>query len=175
MPSANTPSRPKPAAAPAPAACTAMPMQPPGARAARRHRMRACSGPRSAVPAGRSEGIVMSDAADRASPPPPGTFTPLRHHLFAVLWAATVLGNIGTFMRDVASAWIATEISPSPAAVAMIQVAGTLPVFLLAIPAGVLSDILDRRRYLIGIQIALGCVSALLALLIWTGGLSIEA
>ena len=116
----------------------------------------------------------MSDAADRASPPPSGTFTPLHHRLFAVLWAATVLGNIGTFMRDVASAWIATEISTSPAAVAMIQVAGTLPVFLLAIPAGVLSDILDRRRYLIGIQIALGCVSSLLALLVWTGGISIE-
>ena len=38
----------------------------------------------------------------------------------------------------------------------MIQAAGTLPVFLLAIPAGVLSDILDRRRFLIGIQIGLG-------------------
>jgi hypothetical protein len=31
-----------------------------------------------------------------------------------VLWAATVLGNIGSFMRDVASAWMVTELSSSP-------------------------------------------------------------
>ena len=75
--------------------------------------------------------------------------------VFAVLWAATVLGNIGSFMRDVASAWMVTELSSSPTAVALIQTAATLPVFLLAIPAGVLSDILDRRRFLIGVQVLL--------------------
>jgi 4-hydroxybenzoate polyprenyltransferase len=45
-----------------------------------------------------------------------------------VIWAATVLGNIGTFMRDVTSAWLVTDISVSPAAVAMVQAAGTLPI-----------------------------------------------
>jgi MFS family permease len=108
-------------------------------------------------------------------PPPPGTFAPLRHSLFAVIWTATVLGNIGTFMRDVASAWLVTDISASPASVAMIQAAGTLPIFLLAIPAGVLSDILDRRRFLIAIQIALAVVSSLLAALAWTGAVSVES
>ena len=112
-------------------------------------------------------------AEGKALPPPPGTFAPLRHRLFAVIWAATVLGNIGTFMRDVASAWLVTDLSASPAAVAMIQAAGTLPVFLLAIPAGVLSDILDRRRFLIGIQIGLGIVSTALAFLAWTGTVSV--
>ncbi len=72
-----------------------------------------------------------------------------------VLWAATVLGNIGSFMRDVASAWMVTDLSASPTAVALIQTAATLPIFLLAIPAGVLSDILDRRRFLIFIQVVL--------------------
>src|SRR3954452_17910723 len=95
--------------------------------------------------------------------PSPGAFAPLRHRLFAVVWSATVLGNTGTFMRDVASAWLVTDLSASPAAVAMIQTAGTLPIFLFAIPAGVLSDILDRRRFLITIQIALAAVSAVLA------------
>jgi hypothetical protein len=79
----------------------------------------------------------QNTAAEGKALPPAGTFAPLRHRLFAVIWAATVLGNTGTFMRDVASAWLVTDLSPSPAAVAMIQAAGTLPVFLLAIPAGV--------------------------------------
>ena len=42
-------------------------------------------------------------AANAVPPPPPGTFTPLHHRLFAVIWTATVLGNVGTFMRDVSS------------------------------------------------------------------------
>jgi MFS family permease len=119
-----------------------------------------------------AQGAVTEGAAP---PPPPGTFAPLRHSLFAVIWTATVLGNVGTFMRDVSSSWLVTEISASPAAVAMIQAAGTLPVFLLAIPAGVLSDILDRRRFLIAIQIMLGIVSSTLAFLSWTGSVTVES
>ncbi len=106
--------------------------------------------------------------------PPPSAFAPLRHRLFAVIWAATVLGNTGTFMRDVTSIWLVTDLSASPAAVALIQAAGTLPVFRLAIPAGVLSDILDRRRFLIAIQIGLAGVSTILAFLAWTGTVSVE-
>jgi MFS family permease len=119
-----------------------------------------------------AQGTVTEGAAP---PPPPGTFAPLRHSLFAVIWTATVLGNVGTFMRDVSSSWLVTEISASPAAVAMIQAAGTLPVFLLAIPAGVLSDILDRRRFLLAIQIGLAVVSTALAMLAWTGAVTVES
>ncbi|MES2941847.1 MAG: MFS transporter [Pseudomonadota bacterium] len=113
-------------------------------------------------------------AASSGSSGVQGSFAPLRQPIFAVLWAATVLGNIGSFMRDVASSWMVTELSASPAAVAMIQTAATLPIFLLAIPAGVLSDILDRRRFLIGIQILLACVSGALLLLAKTSTLTVE-
>jgi hypothetical protein len=37
-----------------------------------------------------------------------------------VLWVATVLGNTGSFMRDVASAWLVADLSSAPAEVAMI-------------------------------------------------------
>lgn len=113
------------------------------------------------------------------SPAPPsaepqGSFAPLRQSVFAVLWAATVLGNIGSFMRDVASSWMVTELSASPTAVALIQTASTLPIFLLAIPAGVLSDILDRRRFLIFVQVLLAAVSGTLLMLAQTHTLTIE-
>ncbi|MDB5848630.1 MAG: transporter [Rhodoferax sp.] len=103
-----------------------------------------------------------------------GSFAPLAQPVFAVLWVATVLGNIGSFMRDVASSWMVTELSASPAAVALIQTAATLPIFLLAIPAGVLSDILDRRRFLIGVQLLLACVSGTLLWLSKTNALTVE-
>lgn len=96
---------------------------------------------------------------------PSSGFAPLRQKVFAVLWVATVIGNTGSFVRDVASAWLMTDLSASPAAVAMVQAAATLPVFLLAIPAGVLSDILDRRKFLVGIQLLLAAVSVCLPML----------
>jgi MFS family permease len=90
---------------------------------------------------------------------PAGAFAPLRQKVFAVLWVATIVGNIGTFVRDVASSWLVTDLSAAPAAVALIQAASTFPIFLLAIPAGVLSDILDRRKFLIVIQLILASAS----------------
>ncbi|WP_028733439.1 MFS transporter [Rhizobium leguminosarum] len=107
--------------------------------------------------------------------PPRGSFAPLAQPVFAVLWAATVLGNTGSFMRDVASSWLMTDLSASPAAVAMVQAAGTLPIFLLAIPAGVLTDILDRRKFLIAVQLLLASVSITLMILAQTGLLSVGA
>ena len=111
----------------------------------------------------------------KTEPASSGSFAPLRQPMFAVLWAATVLGNVGSFMRDVASSWMVTGLSSSPAAVSLIQAAATLPIFLLAIPAGVLSDILDRRRFLIGVQVLLACVSGSLLVLSKTGALTIES
>ena len=78
-------------------------------------------------------------------------------------------------MRDIASAWIVTELSSNPAAVAAVQAAATLPIFLFAIPAGVLSDILDRRRFLIAVQCVLALVSATLMTLAHAGALSVAS
>ena len=118
----------------------------------------------------------MSTAEATAAPTPvktPGAFAPLGQTLFRVLWIATVVGNVGSFMRDVASQWLVTDLSASPAAVAMIQAAGTLPVFLFAIPAGVLTDILDRRKFLIAVQVLLAAVSVVMACLAFFGAVSV--
>jgi predicted MFS family arabinose efflux permease len=113
--------------------------------------------------------MAAHDLATTAQPAPAGSFAPLRQTSFAVLWVATVLGNTGSFMRDVASSWLVTDLSAGPGAVALIQAAGTLPIFLLAIPAGVLSDILDRRRFLIAVQLLLAAVSITLMVLASSG------
>jgi MFS family permease len=119
--------------------------------------------------------MTVLDPSQAARPAPAGSFAPLRQTTFAVLWGATVLGNTGSFMRDVASSWLVTELSPAPVAVALIQAAGTLPVFLLAIPAGVLSDILDRRRFLIAVQLLLATVSITLMALSSLGLMTVSS
>jgi predicted MFS family arabinose efflux permease len=121
---------------------------------------------------------MTHDDERAARPVPPKSassgFAPLRQPVFAVIWAATVLGNTGSFMRDVASSWLVTDLSASPAAVSLIQAAGTLPIFLLAIPAGVLSDILDRRKFLIAVQFLLASVSITLMVLSYSGLLTVS-
>ena len=90
-------------------------------------------------------------------------WAPLKTPLFRALWIATLASNIGAWMHDVGAGWLMTSLSPSPVMVALIQTATTLPVFLLALPAGALADIVDRRRFLIVVQVWMGCVAAVLA------------
>ena len=86
-------------------------------------------------------------------------WSPLRISLFRALWIATMASNIGTWMHDIGAGWLMTSLSPTPMMVALIQTATTLPIFLLALPAGALADIIDRRRYLLALQIWLVLVS----------------
>lgn len=91
---------------------------------------------------------------------------PFAQPAFLVLWAATVVSNTGTWIQDVGAGWLMTELSPSPLIVALVQAATTLPVFLFALIAGAIADIVDRRRMLLVINIYLGCVSAVMATMV---------
>src|SRR6476620_4067952 len=79
-------------------------------------------------------------------------WSPLRRPLFRGLWIATIVSNVGTWMQDVGAGWLMTELSSSPAMVALVEAADSLPVMLLAMPAGAIADIVDRRRLLISVQ-----------------------
>jgi MFS family permease/quinol monooxygenase YgiN len=90
---------------------------------------------------------------------------PLSFPIFRALWIATIVSNVGTWMHDVGAGWLMTSLSTSPLLVALVQTATTLPMFLLALPAGAMADIVDRRRMLLAAQL-LGLVAAsLLAIL----------
>lgn len=79
-------------------------------------------------------------------------WSPLQQPLFRALWIASVASNIGTWMQDVGAAWLMTSLAPSPMMVALVEAATTLPMFMLALPAGAFADIIDRRRLLIFTQ-----------------------
>ncbi|MGX9963937.1 MFS transporter [Roseomonas sp. F4] len=101
----------------------------------------------------------------------PSALTPLRHSAFRMLWLANLCSNTGMWMQNTGAGWLMTSLAPSPLMVSMVQVASLLPVFLLALPAGALADIVDRRRYLILAQAWIAAAGTLLALLAWTGTL----
>ncbi|MET0280884.1 MAG: MFS transporter [Steroidobacteraceae bacterium] len=102
----------------------------------------------------------------------PGAWSPFRHPAFAWLWTAALLSNTGSWMHDVAAGWLMTTLAPTPAMVALVQAATTLPVFLLALPAGALADRMDKRRLLILVQGMSLLLAATLGLLVLAGAAS---
>jgi MFS family permease/quinol monooxygenase YgiN len=86
-----------------------------------------------------------------------------------MLWIASVVSNIGTWMHEVGAGWLMTSLAPTPLMVALVQAATSAPVFLLALPAGALADIVDRRRYLIASQVWMMVTAATLGLLTLSG------
>ncbi|MGW0811384.1 MFS transporter [Nonomuraea sp. NPDC002799] len=86
-------------------------------------------------------------------------WAPLRRPAFRALWMAQFVANVGTWAQTVGAQWLMGDLGGGTLAVALVQTAGTLPVFLLVVPSGALGDILDRRRLLLTGQ-ALMCAGA---------------
>ena len=85
---------------------------------------------------------------------------------FTVVLIASSASNIGFAMFDTSSNWLMTSLNPDPMMVSAVQVATTLPMFLLTLPAGALTDIIDARRMLIGAQIAVTAISIVFAVVV---------
>ncbi len=127
-------------------------------------------------------------SADEASPVGTGSHTPtelepteretgsalapLRNRLFLALFIATTVSNFGTWVQDVGRAWLMTELTPSATLVALVQSAAMAAMALLVLPAGVMADLYDRRRLLLGAQIAMLLVTVVLGLVTISGAMT---
>ncbi len=105
--------------------------------------------------------VGATTAGIRAS----GTWQPLGNPVFRALWIAVLFSNIGNWMETVGAQWLLVSQPNNSLLVALVQTADTLPVVLLALPAGVLADIFDRRLLLIATQLFMAVVSVTLAAL----------
>jgi predicted MFS family arabinose efflux permease len=72
-------------------------------------------------------------------------------------------------MHDLAAGWFMATLNPTPAMVALVQAATSLPVCLLALPAGTLADRMDKRRLLIVVQSAMLAAAAFLGMMVLLG------
>jgi len=111
----------------------------------------------------------MSDTSGATSARTVSFVAPFRHPAFAVIWTATLVSNTGVWMYSAASGWLMTSLNPDPLIVALVQAASTFPIFLLALPAGALADIFDKRKYLIVVESLYTAVSAIYAAMVWLG------
>ena len=96
---------------------------------------------------------------------------PFASRAFFWLWLANTISALGTWIQNTTSAWIMTDLSPSPLMVSLVQAAAQLPVLVLALPAGALADLMDRKRHLILTNLLMLAAAVILALVAALGRL----
>jgi MFS family permease len=94
---------------------------------------------------------------------------PLRYTVFRRIWLASLLSNLGILIQGVGAAWAMTQMASSADKVALVQTALMLPIMLIAMPAGAIADMHDRRIVaMISLAIALTGATTL-TVLTWLG------
>ncbi|MEV0292347.1 MFS transporter [Nocardia sp. NPDC050710] len=112
---------------------------------------------------------MLSRVSTADATTPLSTWAPLRSPIYRALWIAQLVSNLGTWMQTVGAQWILVDEPNAATLVSFVQTAITLPVMLLSIPSGVLADLVDRRRLLLGAQSAMAALAAVLAIATATG------
>lgn len=112
----------------------------------------------------------MADPAP--APTPASPLAPLQHPTFRAIWIANLASSFGALIQGVGAAWLMTSIADSVDMVALVQASTSLPIMLLSLVGGAVADSFDRRRVMIGAQIFMLAVSALLMGATWFGLIS---
>lgn len=98
------------------------------------------------------------------------TFRSLRRHRnFRIFFTGQLVSLAGTWMQNVALAWLVLELSGSPLAVGALAFWRFVPFTIFGLVAGVLADRIDSRRLVMSTQAAAMVVSILLAIVTLTG------
>ena len=84
-------------------------------------------------------------------------FSPLSSMAYRRMWVGSLFSNFGTLIQGVGAAWTMALLTPKANLVAFVQTAQSIPVFFLAMAAGALADMYDRRKIaFIGLMIGFG-------------------
>jgi MFS family permease len=87
----------------------------------------------------------------------------LRNGNFRIVYFSTFASNIGTWMQNVVLGAYALKLTGSSAFVGLVFFAQLGPLLFLSTLGGLLADVVDRRRFLVGAQLAQLCFSFALA------------
>jgi len=85
------------------------------------------------------------------------------------LWTASVISNLGDGVGAIAFPWLASAITRNPLLIALIAVAQRLPWLVFTLPAGVITDRLDRRRIMVWADVARAILVGVIAATVLAG------
>lgn len=93
----------------------------------------------------------------------------MHHRDYRLLWIGAFLSNIGTWVQKVAQPWLILSLSGSPLLLGIDGFMQDIPLLLLLLVGGAVSDRFDKRKILIFSQIVQGSSALAIALLVATG------
>jgi MFS family permease len=92
-------------------------------------------------------------------------FSAFQYRDFRLMWSGAFVSSIGTWMQKLAQSWLVLQLSGSAFYLGLDNFLGEIPIFLLALVAGVAADRIDRRRLLVASQfVQMTCAFLLAAL-----------
>ncbi|MHB1225730.1 MAG: MFS transporter [Gemmatimonadaceae bacterium] len=97
----------------------------------------------------------------------------VRHRNFRLFWTGQTISQVGTWMQRVAQGWLALVLSNDPFMVGLVAAAGSLPVLLLSLPAGVLADRVGKLRLVTIMQALFSVQAVALWWFVWSGNITI--
>ncbi len=93
----------------------------------------------------------------------------LRHRNFRLFWSGQLISLIGTWMQQVAQAWLVLTMTNDPFMLGVVAAAQFVPVLVLGLFGGVLADSLPKRKTLVATQSIAMILAFILAILTATG------
>ncbi len=93
----------------------------------------------------------------------------LRHANFRLFSLGQLISLSGTWMQQVAVAWLVLQLTDSAFAVGLVTTIGGLPMAIFTLPGGVLADRVEKRRFLLLLQTVILVVAGALAALTLLG------
>jgi len=97
-----------------------------------------------------------------------------RHRNFRLFWFGQTISLVGTWMQQIATGWLALELSNSAFMVGLVAAAGTIPILLFSLPAGVLADRSDKLRVVRIAQTLMLVEATVLWGFTWSGHITIH-
>jgi predicted MFS family arabinose efflux permease len=94
-------------------------------------------------------------------------FKAFQYRDFRLLWLGACTSSIGTWMQQVAQAWLVLEITGSARLLGLDAFLGNIPIFLFSLVGGVVADRMSRRHLLLGSQYVQMTSALLLSVLIY--------
>ena len=91
------------------------------------------------------------------------------------LWTSSAVSNLGDGVAMVAYPWLASGITRSPILIAMIAVVQKLPWLLFTLPAGVITDRVDRRKLMLSMNVFRTVVTVVVAAVVFTQSSTLPA
>ncbi|HSM01614.1 MAG TPA: MFS transporter [Acidimicrobiia bacterium] len=82
------------------------------------------------------------------------------------LWTASVISNLGDGISAIAYPWLASAVTRDPVLIALIAVAQRIPWLVFTLPAGVITDRLDRRKIILAMDTIRAALTAVVAVVI---------